>query len=391
MNGDEDLPAGPRHWRADEPRCDCSRAACASEAVEQDRRNDDLPVPRAPTFESKARKQRGPRMPPGIGQPHPLRRQINASLSRYFVAGERAGDLVLRSPIGFEFDGRAEWIPTMLERDDVHDEDYRMFRTLTEADGVFLDIGANYGYSAASVWATGATCAVISFEPIPAFEPCLEVIARLRPGRYDYRIIGLGSDVGKITFVTPVVNAVAVSALTTAADSPDLESMATNIESYIANHMAATQDVSLRFYEFEAPIETLDSALTRGSFRVRSDRIAAIKIDTEGLEFQVLKGATETLRSHRPMVMLERGNRTPGIQLLMAELGYFYAERDDMVLHPFAGMGRGSNGFFLHRHRAPEYHAAGLLLGGLRWRLHHYLKRPLLTAARKLRAPTDKC
>ena len=128
-------------------------------------------------------------MNPGIGQPHPLRREISASLSRYFVAGERAGDLVLLSPVGFEFDGRVEWISGMLERRDVHDEDYRMFRTLTEADGVFLDIGANYGYSAVSVWATGATCAVISFEPILAFEPCLEVIARLRPGRYDYRIM----------------------------------------------------------------------------------------------------------------------------------------------------------------------------------------------------------
>jgi hypothetical protein len=62
------------------------------------------------------------------------------------------GDLVLSSSAGFEFDGRIEWIPSMLERADVHDEDYRMFRTLTEADGVFLDIG-NYGYPAASVWA----------------------------------------------------------------------------------------------------------------------------------------------------------------------------------------------------------------------------------------------
>jgi FkbM family methyltransferase len=298
---------------------------------------------------------------PTIGPLHPLRRQISAFLSRYYVAGERAADLLLPSPVGFEFDGRVEWISSMLERGDVHDEDYRMFRTLTEADGVFLDIGANYGYSAASVWATGATCAVISFEPILAFEPCLEVIARLRPGRYDYRIMGLGSDAGKSTFVTPVVNAVALSALTTAADSPDLESMAINIESFIANHMAATPEVSLRFFEFEAPIGTLDSTLARGRFRVRSDRVAAMKIDTEGMEFQVLKGATETLRSHRPMVMLEHANRTPGVEPLMVELGYFYAERDEMILRPFAGMGMGSNGFFLHWHRAAEYHAAGLL------------------------------
>jgi hypothetical protein len=125
---------------------------------------------------------------PTVGPPHPLRRQISASLSRCFVAGERAGDLLLPSPVGFEFDDRVEWISSMLERGDVHDEDYRMFRTLTEADGVFLDIGANYEYSAVSVWATGATCAVISFEPILAFEPCAPQARALRLPDYEPRV-----------------------------------------------------------------------------------------------------------------------------------------------------------------------------------------------------------
>lgn len=299
-------------------------------------------------------------------QPQLTGRQIRASLRRYFVARERAVDLILPSPVGFEFDGRTEWIPGMLERGFVHDEDYRMFRMLTEADGVLLDIGANYGYSASSVWATGAKCAVISFEPIQAFEPCLEAIARLRPGCYDYRIMGLGSNVGKIRFVTPVVNEIALSALTTAAVSPPIELMALNIEYYIANYMTATPDINLRFFEFVAPVGTLDATLALGGFRTHSGRVAAVKIDAEGMEFQVLKGAIETLRSHRPMVMLEGANGIPGVKPFMAKLGYFYAERDGIILRPIARKGTAINGFFLHRQRAAEYQATGLLGAPLR-------------------------
>jgi hypothetical protein len=50
-------------------------------------------------------------------------------------------------------------------------------------------------------------------------------------------------------------------------------------------------------------VERLDDALPEGLVP------ALIKIDVEGAEEQVLTGALETLRRHRPVVVLEHGNR----------------------------------------------------------------------------------
>jgi FkbM family methyltransferase len=291
-----------------------------------------------------------------------LRHLISTGLERYFVLKDRGSDLVLQSAESFEFDGRPEWIPDMLEQPVIHDEDYRIFRFLTDPGEVFLDIGANRGYSAASVWATGAKCAVLSFEPIVAFETSLEAIAVLRPGRFDYRIMGLGAEARKARFVTPVLNGCGVSALTTAAEAPDLHTIAVNLEDYIVQWMGARRDITLRFFEFEAPIETLDGVLERDDFRVPLDRVAAIKIGTEGFESAVVRGAIKTLRKHRPLVMVEGANRVPDLDKMMADLGYFYADRDGDVLRPFAGVSRCNNGFFIHRDRAPEYRGMGLLV-----------------------------
>lgn len=291
----------------------------------------------------------------------PLRYELYAALERYFVLKDRDPGFVLQSTDAFEFDGRPAYLPEILARGTLHDEDYRVFRFLTNTDEVFLDIGANYGYSAASVWATGAKCAVLSFEPIVAFEPCLKLMASLRPGRYDYRMMGLGASPARVRFVTPVINHTAVTALTTATESPHLESVAINLERYVHDHMGATQAVSLRFFEFEAHIEALDGVLARNHFSVPVNRVAAVKIDTEGFEFSVARGAAETLRKHRPLVMVEGGNRVPGLGPLMADLGYFYAERDGDVLRPFLGTGVRSNGFFVHRDRATAYRTIGLL------------------------------
>jgi FkbM family methyltransferase len=50
----------------------------------------------------------------------------------------------------------------------------------------------------------------------------------------------------------------------------------------------------------EVKVDTLDAHLSRGG-----DKPSVIKIDVEGAELQVLRGATETLRTTRPTVLLE--------------------------------------------------------------------------------------
>ncbi len=76
----------------------------------------------------------------------------------------------------------------------------------------------------------------------------------------------------------------------------------------------------------EVPVEPLDK-LAAGLGDVR---IAAVKIDTEGAEALVLRGAAETLRKHRPVVLVETipsqlvsmGSSLEELESLLASYGY---------------------------------------------------------------------
>src|SRR5215472_7702843 len=65
-------------------------------------------------------------------------------------------------------DGHLDWIDEMLTRSEPHDPDYRIFGKLRDPSSTIIDVGAHYGYSAASIWAVGSTTCVLSFEPTEA-------------------------------------------------------------------------------------------------------------------------------------------------------------------------------------------------------------------------------
>jgi FkbM family methyltransferase len=81
-----------------------------------------------------------------------------------------------------------------------------------------------------------------------------------------------------------------------------------------------------RFREITVPVDTLDNILARK----RVSRIDLIKIDTEGCELFVLRGARETLLRFRPDILLEYnesntlqfGYKPEETARLLAEYGY---------------------------------------------------------------------
>ena len=119
--------------------------------------------------------------------------------------------------------------------------------------------------------------------------------------------------------------------------------------------------VSFRLFEFEAQVRKLDDVLQADTALLGESKVAAMKIDVEGYERLVLKGAEETLRKHKPLVMLESGNRHEGLQDFMASLGFFYAERSGKSLYPVNGIGKASNGFYIHDDNIPAYQKIGIL------------------------------
>jgi FkbM family methyltransferase len=256
-------------------------------------------------------------------------------------------------------DAKSEWVKRLLERTTVHDQDFLVFGHFRDPASTILDVGANYGYSAASIWASGASSGVISFEPIQGYEKILDRIRQCRRGRFDFVMTALGNQTGSIRLTTPVVNGRGAAALTTAVAIPNLEGLAENIFRHAARFKK--EIYSLKFYRFVAPITTLDRALAERRFRVNTDRIVALKIDTEGFEAPVLLGASDVLRVHKPLIMVEGGCYNPVINKTVLPLGYSFAMREGRHLLLSNNFPKGINGFYVHTENAHKYREMGLL------------------------------
>jgi FkbM family methyltransferase len=253
-------------------------------------------------------------------------------------------------------DAHLHWVDELFTRSEPHEPDYRIFGKLRDSGSTIIDVGANYGYSATSIWAVGSAACVLSFEPIEAFGPMFDRIAQLRPGRFDYRVMALGTRPGQLDLVMPVLNGVGVTALTTGSPHPHFAAMAHNIATYAS----AYGGERLTMYRFAAPMGRLDDVLVAGGFRVPTGKIAAIKVDAEGMEGDVLDGARATIKRHLPLVMADH---SPRPRAVMEEMGFKMAELSPSgdMLQETAMPRLGVNGWFFHPSRQAEYQAAGIL------------------------------
>lgn len=260
-----------------------------------------------------------------------------------------------------KLDGDPRYVSDMLKRTEPHDEDYLVFRAFSEPDSIVLDIGANWGYSVGSLRAVGVTGTIVSFEAIPIYKDCLQRIRDLSRGNYQFLMSALSSQKGELTFTVPVVSHVALTALTSASPNPHIGSLVNNIHHHIVNWMPDIENVDLRFCKFKVPVDTLDSVVNEQGDIFSRHAVDAIKIDVEGLEFEVLKGGEGVLRSSHPLVMAEGGNRRDGLPEFMSALGYEYFERAGDKISPVLGMGLASNGFFVHQSKRALYGERGIL------------------------------
>jgi FkbM family methyltransferase len=290
-----------------------------------------------------------------------LREEIFKVFHRYYVQGHRGDGVVISDISQVQLDGHPDYVSEMLSRGQPHDEDYVIFQSFQDKEEVILDIGANWGYSAGSIWSVGARSRIVSFEAIPLYRDCLEKVLTLRPQGYSYLMTALSSKPGLLKFAVPVVNDTALTALTSASQNPHLDSLTENVYNSVHRWMSGVKSITLRICEFEVPVQTLDNILITRPDLIPRHGIGAIKIDVEGWEHEVLKGAVATLQAYRPLIMAEGGNRPNGLQEFMASLGYSYAERTDDKLSLISGVGVKSNGFFLGDERIDEYRSKKLL------------------------------
>jgi FkbM family methyltransferase len=292
-----------------------------------------------------------------------LHRAFSEVALRYFGAGDRGPDVAI-PPEEVIWDSWPEWVPGMLERQELHEPEFAAFRIFKDPRSTVLDIGANCGYSVGSIWGSGCAAHILSFEPNPAHQKSLALIRELRPGRFDFAGTGLGVRHESVRFLAPVMNGNGLSALASATLERHIAFSVH--EHYVAHakaHMPNIPRPQLRFVETHWPVAPLDDVLRDGHFAVPLDRIEAVKIDAEGFESAVISGGQATLAKHRPLVMIEGANRDADVLSRMTELGFCFADYRDGGLAVSTAMSMSVNGFFLHRSRLDEYRSAGLLGG----------------------------
>jgi FkbM family methyltransferase len=216
-----------------------------------------------------------------------------------------------------------------------HEHDFRALRLLRLSDfPVLLDVGGNVGQSVLSFYAVFPAATVVSFEPNPTVFEKLQRLTKKFPG---LTVIpdGLSDQTGEVELFIPSYNGNALTGLA----SFDYESARSWLRS----------DRVLRFDP---------TKLTVSSKRLRLVRLDDcglqpdfIKIDVQGLEYRVLAGGLETIRTHRPVIMAETIRCGSDAHKIVAPLDYLLMEFDGRSFAELRGAPRRLNQFLIPAER----------------------------------------
>lgn len=166
----------------------------------------------------------------------------------------------------------------------------RYLDRLVRKKGTALDIGANIGIF--SYRLSGLAKQVVAFE---INDDLLEELQAWNPGNIKVVAKGLSSEAHEATLYIPVLNGKKLVgwASLTPGNCPDTNEHITKRVETVTLDSLAPSDVTF------------------------------IKIDVEGHELEVLRGAVETLKVNRPVIMVEiREHNLAAVRELLADLGY---------------------------------------------------------------------
>lgn len=184
-----------------------------------------------------------------------------------------------------------------------------------------LDVGANTGVLAAGLRSEGYGGRIVSFEPSSAAFAELATAAAADPG-WTVRRLALGATAGEVT----------LNVAGNSSSSSLLPMSALHVESAPESAYAATETVEL------ATLESLREELVRPGDRVY------LKLDVQGFELEVLKGAADVL----PYVQVvdvelslvplyEGAPRLQEVVDILADIGFVLRSLSPVFLDPSTG------------------------------------------------------
>jgi FkbM family methyltransferase len=253
------------------------------------------------------------------------------------------------------------WVDGLFSKPKMHEADYVVFGHFRDPATAILDVGANFGYSVSSMCAAGCEASILSIEALPWYREHLSRIRDRNPTRFDFHICGVSDRSGISRFVTPVINGIIESALTSANERNHRDNLWRNVEQVLQSRKQDPSKLVLKFIATELVVTTLDTLVGGYGGSLRLDRIEAVKLDVEGHEAAVLSGARTVLSDHKPLLMLEGANRSAEVREMLADLGYAFATRTEERLRLDDSISYEANGYFVHRSRIGSYALGGLL------------------------------
>lgn len=166
------------------------------------------------------------------------------------------------------------------------------YRGFLQPGNVCVDVGAHVGrHLFPMLECIGQTGRVLAFEPIPALAEGLKTSAQNRGCAHNTEVYetALSDKAGTTTFMV-------------AEDAPGYSGI-----------LKRDYDVPTRVREITVKLSTLDAMAGQLT------GLEYIKIDAEGAEWSILRGARETIRRHRPVVSFEFGAASYGVYGVVPE------------------------------------------------------------------------
>jgi FkbM family methyltransferase len=183
------------------------------------------------------------------------------------------------------------WVWNILPRITIllpHDKSYYGFRRLAGGqDGLFLDVGANNGMTAAGFRKLNKKYRILSIEANRYHEPALRRLKQ-RIGSFDYIIAAVGAGHGEVRLYTPIYKGIPIHTHTSS--SRDY------LEVSLRRDFSPTVVGQIVYDEQIVKVIPLDS------LNLQPD---IVKIDVEGLDYEVLLGMRQTIDKFRPAIMVE--------------------------------------------------------------------------------------